>query len=274
MLITGEAGIGKSSLSGGIRRHVYQERLPCITMRCSQYYQNSVLYPIIEHLQRVFGFEREDSVVEKLVRLEKSLESYNQPRDEIVPLFADLFAITLPDDRYNPLSLSPAQQREQTLDALNGWLLEESERQPILIAWEDLHWADPTTLELLESLLEQSPTAAMLNVLTFRPEFVPTWPTRSHMTPLTLNRLERPQAEALITQLTGGKTLPAEVMHHIVTKTDGVPLYVEELTKTVIESEVLHEEEGEYRLTGPLNSPGHELLYTSSDLSRLGLIKI
>jgi predicted ATPase len=104
-------------------------------------------------------------------------------------------------------------------------LLAEAERQPVLAVWEDLHWADPSTLELLGLVLEQTPTLPMLHLLTFRPEFNSPWPPRSHMTPLTLNRLERPQVEALLTHLAGDKALPAEVVEHIVAKTDGVPLY-------------------------------------------------
>lgn len=133
-----------------------------------------------------------------------------------------------------------------------AWLLEEAERQPMLVVWEDLHWADPSTLELLGLLVDQVPTAPMLSVLVFRPQFVPSWPTRSYMAPITLNRLERPQVEAMITQLGGGKALPAEVVQHIVAKTDGVPLYVEELTKMLLESDLLQEEADHYALSGPL----------------------
>ena len=111
----------------------------------------------------------------------------------------------------------------------------------MLEVWEDLHWADPSTLELLGLLIEQAPTAPLLMVLTFRPEFVPPWPARSHMTPITLNRLERQHTEALVIRLAGAKPLPAEVVEHIVTKTDGVPLYVEELTKTILASDILRE---------------------------------
>jgi predicted ATPase len=109
------------------------------------------------------------------------------------------------------------------------------------VAWEDLHWADPTTLELLGLLIDQAPTAPMLHVLTYRPEFSPPWPQRSHITPLVLNRLERPQVEVLIAQRAGRKKLPAEVVQHVVAKTDGVPLYVEELTKMLLASPLLRE---------------------------------
>jgi len=150
--------------------------------------------------------------------------------------------------------VSPQQQRQQTQDALVAWLLEEATWQPVLAVWEDLHWADPTTLELLGLLVEQTPTAAMLHVLTFRPEFAPPWPTRSHLTPIMLNRLERPQVEALIAHLAGGKALPAEVVAHIVAKTDGVPLYVEELTKMLLASDLLRADAEHYVLTGPLST--------------------
>ena len=127
-----------------------------------------------------------------------------------------------------------------------GWLQGEAERQALLVVWEDLHWADPSTLELLGLLLHQAPTAPILHLLTFRPEFESPWPTRSHMTPLVLQRLERPQIEALMTHLAQGKTLPTEVSEHILAKTDGVPLYVEELTKMLLDSDLLLESEDQY----------------------------
>jgi predicted ATPase len=131
-------------------------------------------------------------------------------------------------------------------------MVAEAERQPVLVAWEDLHWADPTTLEILELVIEQAPTVPMLHVLTYRPEFSPPWPQRSHITPLVLSRLERPQVEALIAQRAAGKTLPAEVVQYIVAKTDGVPLYVEELTKMLLASPLLWEEADQYVLGGLL----------------------
>jgi predicted ATPase len=148
--------------------------------------------------------------------------------------------------------MEPLQQRQQTYDALVAWMLEEAERQPVLMVWEDLHWADPSTLELLGLFIDQGPTAPLFHLLTFRPEFVPPWPTRSHMTPLTLHRLERPQVKAMIARLARGKALPVEVVEHIVSKTDGVPLFIEELTKMLLDSALLQEEADHYALTGPL----------------------
>ena len=148
--------------------------------------------------------------------------------------------------------------------------LEEAERQPLLTVWEDVHWADPSTLDLLGQLIDQAPTVPLLIVLTFRPEFTPPWPARSHVKPLTLGRLERPQIEVMATRLAGGKALPAEVVEHIVQKTDGVPLFVEEMTKAVLGSGVLRAEGARYTLTGPLSEVSipaslHELLMARLD---------
>ena len=122
------------------------------------------------------------------------------------------------------------------MDAVVAWLLEEAERQPVLAVWEDVHWADPSTLELLDLVIAQAPTARLLTLMTARPEFRPPWMPRSYLTQLTLGRLPRPQVETMVQQLTDGKSLPAEVLAQIVAKTDGVPLFVEELVKMILES--------------------------------------
>jgi len=132
--------------------------------------------------------------------------------------------------------LSPQKQKQKTQEALVAWMVEEAEKAAVFCAWEDLHWADPSTLELLTLYLEQIPTTRIFTVLTFRPEFTPPWGAYSYLTQLTLNRLGRQQVEAMVEQVTGGKALPAEVRLQIVAKTDGVPLFVEELTKMVLES--------------------------------------
>ena len=135
-----------------------------------------------------------------------------------------------------------------------AWLLAEAERQPTLAVWEDLHWADPSTLEFLSLLIDQIPTARLLALFTCRPEFRPPWSPRSYLTQLTLDRLGRAQVEAMTERITGGKALPVEVVQQIVAKTDGVPLFVEELTKAILESGLLREREDRYELTGPLPS--------------------
>ena len=206
VLISGEAGIGKSSLLAAMRAHVQQEGFDRIALRCSPYHQNSALHPMITHLDHMLGLTREDTPDIKLDKLERTLRASGLSLEETVPLLAMLLSIPL-HDRYVAPTLSPQQNRQRTLDTLVGWLLGQIEQQPVLVAWEDLHWADPSTLEMLGLVLEQTPTVPMLHVLTFRPEFIPPWASRSHMTPMTLNRLERPQVKALICQQSKGKSL-------------------------------------------------------------------
>jgi class 3 adenylate cyclase len=253
VLLSGEAGIGKSALVEVLRAQLRAEGVPRIAFHCSPYHQNSALYPVITHLEHLLHFEREDSPAAKLAKLVQGLQTSSLPLDEVVPLVATLLSVPL-QGRYALPTLSPQQHKQQTLDALVAWLVDEAERQPVLVVWENLHWADPSTLELLALVLEQTPTVPMLSVLTCRPAFQPPWPTRSHLTPITLNRLDRPQVEALIAHQARGKALPAEVVEHIVSKTDGVPLYVEELTKMVLTSDLLREDAAQYVLTGPLVS--------------------
>src|SRR5262249_46889599 len=218
VFVSGEAGIGKSALVEGLRAQVRAEGLPRIAYRCSPYHTTSALYPVITHIEHLLQFAPDDPPSTKLVKLEAGLRPYDLPLAEVVPLLAGLLSVPLPAERV-ALTLTPQQQKQQTLDALVAWLAAAAEQQPILVAWEDLHWADPTTLEFLGLVIEQAPTVPMLHVLTYRPEFSPLWPQRSHMTPLVLNRLERPQVEALITPRAGGKTLPPGVVHYTLAKT-------------------------------------------------------
>jgi predicted ATPase len=136
-----------------------------------------------------------------------------------------------------PLTLSPQKQKQKTQEALVAWIMEEAEKAPVYCAWEDLHWADPSTLKVLTLLLDQVPTTRLLALLTFRPDFASPWGSRSYLTQLTLSGLGRQQVAAMVEKVTGGKTLPVEVVQQIVAKTDGVPLFVEELTKMVLESD-------------------------------------
>ncbi len=269
VLISGEPGIGKSRLVDAFDATLKDESYTRITLRCSPYHINSALHPLIVYLERICRWERKDDPEQKLAKLEHVLASISQPLDEAMPLFAALLSLALPEDRFPTLKLTPQQQKQLTLDALVAWLLEEAERRPVLQVWEDLHWADPSTIELMGLIIEQAPTAPILNVLTFRPGFALPWPHRSHMTPLTLNRLERPEVETLIGQQAGGKALPEEVVEHIVDKTDGVPLYAEELTKAILEADFLREQDGRYRLTGPLSGLAIPATLQDSLMARL-----
>ena len=186
----------------------------------------------------------------------------------MLPLLAALLSLPLPA-QYPPLTLTPERQKQKTLEALLAWLLAETEQQPVLFIVEDLHWVDPSTLEWLSLVVEQSPTARLYGLFTCRPEFAPPWPTRAYLTPLTLSRLPRPQAARLVHGVTGGKSLPAEILTQIVVKTDGVPLFVEELTKTVLESGLLREVEGVYELAGPLPPLAIPMTLQDSLMARL-----
>jgi class 3 adenylate cyclase/predicted ATPase len=253
VLLSGEAGIGKSRLVQVLTEQVATEPQTWLTpCQCSPYHQNTALYPMIELLERVtLRFEREESPLQKLRKLEGFVVQYGLPLAEAVPLLAALLSLPLPAD-YAPLTLSPERQKQQTLHALVTILRHIAARQPVLFVMEDLHWVDPSTLELLTLLVDQGPTARILALFTCRPDFSPPWTGRAHLTQVTLNRLPRRQAAELTGRVAHGKTLPAEVVEQIVAKTDGVPLFVEELTKMVLESGLLQEREGRYELTGPL----------------------
>ena len=243
VLLNGEPGIGKSRLVQEVKERVVQQGARRLEFRCSPYSQNSALYPVLAHLQRVLQFERDDTPQAKLAKLQQTLTRYHFPQADTLSLLAALLSLPHPEGA-PPLTLSPQKQKQKTQEALVAWLVEEAERHPVYCVWEDLHWADPSTLELLGLLLDQVPTARLLVLLTARPEFTPPWSSRTHLTPLTLARLPRTQAGEMIEKVTGGKPLPAEVQQQIVSKTDGVPLFVEELTKMVLESGLLRETDG------------------------------
>jgi class 3 adenylate cyclase/predicted ATPase len=237
VLLNGEPGIGKSRLVQTLKEQIMAEGATRIEFHCSPYHQNSAFYPIIEHLQRLLQFEREDSPQAKFTKLQQTLAAYRFPQADTLPLLASLLSLPHPEDA-PPLTLSPQKQKQKTQEALVAWVVEEAEKAPVFCAWEDLHWADPSTVELLHLLIAQAPTSRLLTVLTFRPEFTPPWGAHSYLSQLTLSRLGRSQVKAMVEQVAGGKAFPAEVLQQIVAKTDGVPLFVEELTKMVIESEV------------------------------------
>jgi predicted ATPase len=235
VLVSGEPGIGKSRLVEELKQQVTEEGATRIEFQCSPYHQHSALYPVITHLQRLLRFERDYSAATKVEKLQQALASYRFPQADTVPLLATLLSLPQPDG-VPPLTLSPQKQKERTLETLARWLFEEAERTAVISTWEDLHRADPSSLELLTLCLDQIPTVRMLVLLLCRPEFTPPWGTRSYLSQLTLGRLDRRQVERIVTQTAGGKALPVAVVEQIAAKTDGVPLFVEELTKSVIES--------------------------------------
>jgi DNA-binding winged helix-turn-helix (wHTH) protein/predicted ATPase len=253
VVLSGEAGIGKSRLVQVMTEHVAAEPHLRLEWRCSPYSQHSAWHPVIAHLHRMLRWHQDTAPEARLRTLEAVLTAAGLALPDVVPLLAALLSLPLPV-RYAPLTLTPQQQKQKTLDALCTWLLTEARRQPVLFIVEDLHWSDPSTLELLTLLIDHGPTARMLILLACRPEFQPPWTPRAHVTHLTLGRLSRSQVEYMILQRTRGKSLPPAVVAQIVAKTDGVPLFVEELTTIVLESGLLQEGPDGYELWGPLPS--------------------
>jgi predicted ATPase len=268
VLLSGEPGIGKSRLVQELKEQIGHEGAMRIEFRCSPYHQNSALYPIIDHLQRLLQFAREDSPAVKLEKLQHTLSYYRFPQADTFPLLAMLLSLPHPAG-YPPITVSSQKQKEKIQAALVAWLVEEAVQQPICTTWEDVHWADPSTLEVLTLVVDQAPTARLYVLLTFRPEFLPPWGNRSHLSQLTLSRLGRSQVEVMVEQVTGGKALPPEVMQQIVAKTDGVPLFVEELTKTVLESGLLTTMDNHYELRRPLSPLAIPSTLHASLLARL-----
>lgn len=251
VLLGGEAGIGKSRLVRVLKERLAEESKTWLECHGSAYHQHSAFYPIVELLERIAGITRQDRDEEKLAKVQTELAPFMANEQEDVPLYAALFSLPVPD-RYPSLHLSPRRQKQKTLEALLGGVLARAQRQPVLLILDDLQWMDPSTLQLVELIVDHTPTAPMLTLLTFRPDFRPPWSSRAHQSTLTLNRLTRQQTELMVTRLTGGKALPPELLRQVVAKTDGIPLFVEELTKMVLESGWLKDEGEHYALTGPL----------------------
>jgi class 3 adenylate cyclase/predicted ATPase len=254
VLLTGDAGIGKSRLVQVLNDHVANEPHVRWECRSAEYAQNTALFPLVDLFQRLLRFQVEDTPNEKLGKLEHALSQYRLPVEESVPLFAPLLSLSIPKHRYPPLNLSPQRQRQKTLETIVAILLELAEHQPVLFIIEDLHWTDPTTLEFLGLLVEQVPTAAIYTLLTCRPHFQPSWHHRSYLSEITVNRLSHAQVEQIVTGVTNGRTLPQEVIQQIIEKTDGVPLFVEEMTKAILESGQLTAVDGHYELVGSLST--------------------
>jgi predicted ATPase len=205
----------------------------------------------MRQLHHLLQWREDETPQEKLQRMETTLASSGLALPEVVPLLAALLSLPLPA-HYPALTLTPQQQRQKTLETLLTWLSVDAQRQPILVIVEDLHWIDPSTLELLSLLIDQGASARLLLVLTARPEFRPPWAMVAHLTALTLRRFAPAQVTRLATHVAGNKALPLTVLAEIVRKTDGVPLFVEELTKVVLESGLPQEWEDRYEPIGPL----------------------
>jgi class 3 adenylate cyclase/tetratricopeptide (TPR) repeat protein len=251
VLLTGEPGIGKSRIARALRDQIISDPHTTLTCFCSPLHQSSALYPHIVQLTYAAGIERDDSADAKLDKLQSLLSQTSGKLDQEMPLLAALLSIP-GGNRYPVPEMTPQRRKERTLAALLDQLKRLAARQPVLVVYEDLHWIDPTSLELLSLAVEQIGGQRILLLATARPEFTAPWPGRRHVSALSLNRFGRSECEALIAGLTKGKGLPPEVRDQIVARTDGVPLFIEELTKTVLESGLLRDIGNHYELTGPL----------------------
>ncbi|MGA8918198.1 MAG: AAA family ATPase, partial [Pseudolabrys sp.] len=249
--ISGEPGIGKSRLAAALEERIADEPHTNLRYQCSPHHANSALYPFIAQLERAAGFKADDTSEQRLDKLEAVLAIAASRVQDTAPLFAMLLSIPL-GDRYPRLALNPAQQRRRTLAALLDHFENLARQKPILLLFEDAHWADATSLELLDLTVERVRQLPVLALFTLRPEFEPPWVGLPNVGTLTLGRLDRNDVESMVTQVTQGRALPTEVMNQIVAKTDGNPLFVEELTKAVLEGDILVKDADGYRLDGPL----------------------
>ena len=241
VLLSGEAGIGKSRLTAALLERLATEPHTRLRYFCSPQHTDSAFYPIIGQMERAAGLAHDDTAQAKLDKLDALLAQTSTTKQDAA-LFAEM--LSLPNDgRYPALDLAPQQRRQRTLEALTSQLAGLASQQPVLMIFEDAHWIDPTSLEALNRTVDRIKTLPALLIVTFRPEFNAPWVGQSHVTSLTLNRLGERDAASIIERLVGNKELPADVMAEIVERTDGIPLFVEEMTKAVLEAE----SEGEAR---------------------------
>ncbi|QIG93065.1 MULTISPECIES: adenylate/guanylate cyclase domain-containing protein [unclassified Bradyrhizobium] len=271
VLISGEAGIGKSRIVAMLSDSLPPGTHRRVRYQCSPYHTNSALHPFAAQLERAAAIRSEDLPEQKLDKLEAMLALGTQQVASVTPLIAALLSIPT-GDRYPPLGMSPAQQRRQTFAALLDQLEGLARQQPVLVVCEDMHWADATSLELLDLAVDRIRGLPILMLMTFRPEFEPPWAGLANVSLLRLDRLDRQDTRALIEQVTVGRLLPGEMMTQIIERTDGVPLFVEELTKMIMESGLLVENAGRYPLP-PLAIPATLQDSLMARLDRLAPVK-
>jgi predicted ATPase/class 3 adenylate cyclase len=248
-LLCGEAGIGKSRTGMTLQSCIARQPHRTTRYQCSPYHHNSPLYPIIRQMEHAAGFDRTDSPEAKIEKVEALLMQAGD--DTLADMGLIVSLLSLPSSPRRPeQKLAPQRRKELTIEALTRQLLGLARSRPLLCVIEDVHWADPTTIELISRSIELIKSAPILLVVTFRPEFAPPWLDHSHVTMLELARLDREQAGAMVFDVSGGKMLPQEIFEQILSKTDGVPLFVEELTKTVLELGLLQDAGDRYVIAG------------------------
>jgi DNA-binding response OmpR family regulator/class 3 adenylate cyclase/predicted ATPase len=247
-LISGEAGIGKSHLCEFLLGHLV-ERYAILRYQCSPHHLNSPFYPVVTQLEHAMGLEQADTPALKFEKLKTALSQAVEPTDEDVLLYAALLSISIPE---RDLGLTPQRQKDLTIATLSRHLLRLADKQPLIVALADAHWVDSSTLELVDRIIPLIKSARVLLLISFRPEFMPQWLSEAHVTMLRLDRMDREQCHAIVSDVIGDKALPREVKEQIIDKADGIPLFVEELAKSVLESELVQEAGDRYSASGPL----------------------
>jgi class 3 adenylate cyclase/tetratricopeptide (TPR) repeat protein len=250
-LLSGEAGIGKSRLAALLDERIGSEPHTRLRYQCSPYHSYSAFYPFIAQIERAAEIRANDLPERRLDKLESVLEQGTADVSAIAPLFSALLSIPS-TTRYPPLTITAAEQRRLTFEALLNQLEGLARRQPVFLLFEDAHWADASSIELLNLAVVRICNLPVLVVITFRPEFEPPWVGLPNVTTLQVGRLARPHVQAMVEQVTGGRPLPKEVMEQIIAKADGIPLFIEELTRAVLEAGILVEDLTGYRLQPPL----------------------
>jgi class 3 adenylate cyclase len=251
VLISGEAGIGKSRLAARLTEQLQAGSYVRLFFQCSPYHKDSALHPFIVQLKKEAGLEANDSIERRVEKMEALVADYVADREIAISLLAALLSLELAD-RKPGLDLTPPQQRRETLRVLLERIIGLSREKPVLLIFEDAQWADATSLELLELLAERIARIRVLAVITSRPDFAPHWPKNAVVSTISLNRLDRRHAQMIIQRLASGRALPEEVLAQVIARTDGIPLFIEELVKSVLESDLLVEAAGQFRLKGSL----------------------
>ena len=251
VILRGEPGIGKSRLIEEFRRRVAAPDIDVLEARCTAYAQNSAFLPVTELIGRRLGLDRSLGVEEKLDRIDERLEGLHVTAADAAPLLAALLSIPA-GERYPALAMSPIRRRVRTLEILADALKATASQRRMMFIVEDLHWADPSTLELLQLIMSQEPRLPLLGILTARPEFQPAWPVNEAMSIIDVSRLDNAEVEAVVSSIARGKFIPGEVMRGLTQRCEGVPLFVEEVTRAVMESGAIEEREFSWELTGAL----------------------
>ncbi|HEX5796388.1 MAG TPA: AAA family ATPase, partial [Geminicoccaceae bacterium] len=274
-ILAGEPGIGKSRIVLALQERLAGERHVALRFQCLAYYRNSALQVVVDELERTAGLQRDDSAAAKLDKLGRHLEALGPAGPALLPLLAELLSIPT-GERGPAVRLSPERRKTRTLAALMARIEALAARDPLLVVFEDVHWIDPTSRELLERIADRAPALRILVVITQRLDDQPLRFGQASVTELRLSRLGRRQAATMVARMTEGRPLPAEVVERIVEQTDGVPLFVEELTKTVLESDLVADRGDRYELTAPLSGlaiPESLQASLTARLDRLGRAK-